>query len=282
VIWPSPQPTSAAPVVGEVLRASDKSLLALGQLRGLPGDQGAARSSGRPSSTTKSGCTRPSPRTHRRCGCPHWCTPTGIGCWTHSRSPGRRRVLPRTAAARDHAGRGAGHHHHVRPVDSTECWRRCSTTPTASSVTTARGSSTTPTAPPSMLFLEEAGPVWQANHGDRCRPTCCSPSGGCVLLDIEFTGLFLPGFDVAMLHTCCRRPPARRPASRPWWTRPVSRCRSWSTRRWTHPASCACTPNCRFASSVSAGWPCSDRSGRLPPAPAHPTVTPGACCAGSP
>ena len=30
---------------------------------------------------------------------------------------------------------------------------------------------------------------------------------GCVLIDGEFTGLFLPGFDLAMLHTLVGRVP---------------------------------------------------------------------------
>ena len=50
-------------------------------------------------------------------------------------------------------------------------------------------------------LLAQAGPVWQANHGDPL-PTnlLLAEPGGCALLDFEFTGLFLPGFDVAMLH----------------------------------------------------------------------------------
>jgi hypothetical protein len=42
---------------------------------------------------------------------------------------------------------------------------------------------------------------WQANHGDPLPANLLlTDTGGCVLLDFEFTGLFLPGFDLAMLH----------------------------------------------------------------------------------
>jgi aminoglycoside phosphotransferase (APT) family kinase protein len=51
-------------------------------------------------------------------------------------------------------------------------------------------------------LLSDTGPVCQANHGDPL-PTnlLLTEQGGCVLLDFEFTGLFAPGFDLAMLHT---------------------------------------------------------------------------------
>jgi hypothetical protein len=51
-------------------------------------------------------------------------------------------------------------------------------------------------------IFEEAGPVWQANRGDPLPANLLlAERDECVLLDFEFTGLFLPGFDVAMLHT---------------------------------------------------------------------------------
>ncbi len=51
-------------------------------------------------------------------------------------------------------------------------------------------------------LLEEVSPPWQANHGDPLPVNLLlAELGGCVLLDFEFTGLFLPGFDLAMLHT---------------------------------------------------------------------------------
>jgi hypothetical protein len=51
-------------------------------------------------------------------------------------------------------------------------------------------------------LLEEAGPVWQANRGDPPPANLLlAERDECVLLDFEFTELFLPGFDVAMLHT---------------------------------------------------------------------------------
>jgi len=57
-------------------------------------------------------------------------------------------------------------------------------------------------------LLEQVGPVWQANHGDPL-PTnlLLADRGGCVLLDFEFTGLFLSGFDLAMLHTLLAETP---------------------------------------------------------------------------
>lgn len=51
-------------------------------------------------------------------------------------------------------------------------------------------------------LLAETPPPWQANHGDPLPANLLlTEPGGCVLLDFEFTGLFLPGFDLAMLHT---------------------------------------------------------------------------------
>jgi hypothetical protein len=51
-------------------------------------------------------------------------------------------------------------------------------------------------------LLAETPPRWQANHGDPLPANLLlAQTGGCALLDFEFTGLFLPGFDLAMLHT---------------------------------------------------------------------------------
>ncbi len=51
-------------------------------------------------------------------------------------------------------------------------------------------------------LLDSAGPVRQGNHGDPLPANLLlTEDGGCALLDFEFTGLFLPGFDLAMLHT---------------------------------------------------------------------------------
>jgi hypothetical protein len=51
-------------------------------------------------------------------------------------------------------------------------------------------------------LLARTPPPWQANHGDPLPANLLlAQGGGCVLLDFEFTGLFLPGFDLAMLHT---------------------------------------------------------------------------------
>ena len=50
--------------------------------------------------------------------------------------------------------------------------------------------------------VEESFTAWQANHGDPLPANLVlAEHGGCVLIDFEFTGLFLPGFDLAMLHT---------------------------------------------------------------------------------
>lgn len=54
-------------------------------------------------------------------------------------------------------------------------------------------------------LLAQIPPPRQAAHGDPLPAnlllTDSTEDGGCVLLDFEFTGLFLPGFDLAMLHT---------------------------------------------------------------------------------
>jgi Phosphotransferase enzyme family len=57
--------------------------------------------------------------------------------------------------------------------------------------------------------LLSAGPtMWQANHGDPLPANLLiAQQGGCVLLDFEFTGLFAPGFDLAMLHTLLAHSP---------------------------------------------------------------------------
>ncbi len=57
-------------------------------------------------------------------------------------------------------------------------------------------------------LLQQAGPLWQTNHGDPLPANLLlSEQGGCVLLDFEFTGLFAPGFDLAMLHTLLAETP---------------------------------------------------------------------------
>ncbi|ORT53589.1 phosphotransferase [Frankia sp. KB5] len=51
-------------------------------------------------------------------------------------------------------------------------------------------------------LLDAAPAPGQVGHGDPLPANLLlTESGGCVLLDFEFTGLFLPGFDLAMLHT---------------------------------------------------------------------------------
>ncbi|WP_199434999.1 phosphotransferase [Qaidamihabitans albus] len=51
-------------------------------------------------------------------------------------------------------------------------------------------------------LLAETPPPWQAGHGDPLPANLLlTGTGECALLDFEFTGLFLPGFDLAMLHT---------------------------------------------------------------------------------
>ncbi|MGH3721598.1 MAG: phosphotransferase [Pseudonocardiaceae bacterium] len=57
-------------------------------------------------------------------------------------------------------------------------------------------------------LLDAGGPVWQANHGDPLPGNLLlADAGGCVLIDWEFTGLFAPGFDLAMLHTVLAETP---------------------------------------------------------------------------
>ena len=59
-----------------------------------------------------------------------------------------------------------------------------------------------------LSLLHVAGPVAQPNHGDPLPANLLlTEDGGCVLLDFEFTGLFLPGFDLAMLHTLLAETP---------------------------------------------------------------------------
>lgn len=51
-------------------------------------------------------------------------------------------------------------------------------------------------------LLDEAGPADQVGHGDPLPANILLTAiGEPVLLDFEFTGLFLPGFDLALLHT---------------------------------------------------------------------------------
>jgi Phosphotransferase enzyme family len=53
-----------------------------------------------------------------------------------------------------------------------------------------------------LLRAAPPAPAWPANHGDPLPANVLlAERGGCVLLDFEFTGLFLPGFDLAVLHT---------------------------------------------------------------------------------
>ncbi|MCK9932720.1 phosphotransferase [Frankia sp. Mgl5] len=51
-------------------------------------------------------------------------------------------------------------------------------------------------------LLDAAPAPGQVGHGDPLPANLLlAEAGGCALLDFEFTGLFLPGFDLAMLHT---------------------------------------------------------------------------------
>jgi hypothetical protein len=51
-------------------------------------------------------------------------------------------------------------------------------------------------------LLKETAPPSQAAHGDPLPSNLIltRPGGSCALVDFEFTGMFLPGFDLAMLH----------------------------------------------------------------------------------
>ena len=51
---------------------------------------------------------------------------------------------------------------------------------------------------------------WQVNHGDPLPSNLLIDGDTCALLDWEYTGLFLPGFDLAMLHTLLARTPKAR------------------------------------------------------------------------
>ncbi len=62
-------------------------------------------------------------------------------------------------------------------------------------------------------LLAQTPPPWQPNHGDPLPANLLlTESGECALLDFEFTGLFLPGFDLAMLHTLLAETPGARDA----------------------------------------------------------------------
>lgn len=51
-------------------------------------------------------------------------------------------------------------------------------------------------------LLNQVPPPQQAGHGDPLPSNLLvTEAGQCALLDFEFTGLFLPGFDLAILHT---------------------------------------------------------------------------------
>ncbi|MGH8877706.1 MAG: phosphotransferase [Stackebrandtia sp.] len=51
-------------------------------------------------------------------------------------------------------------------------------------------------------LLHRCGDQWQLNHGDPVPSNLLlTRGGGCALIDWEFTGLYLPGFDLAMVHT---------------------------------------------------------------------------------
>jgi hypothetical protein len=57
-------------------------------------------------------------------------------------------------------------------------------------------------------LLARCGQPWQLNHGDPLPGNMLRlPSGEWALLDWEFTGLFLPGFDLAMLGVLLARTP---------------------------------------------------------------------------
>lgn len=62
-------------------------------------------------------------------------------------------------------------------------------------------------------LLAEVPPPWQAAHGDPLPSNLLlTENGECALLDFEFTGLFLPGFDLAMLHTLLAATPGAQDA----------------------------------------------------------------------
>ncbi|MQA88133.1 MAG: phosphotransferase [Streptosporangiales bacterium] len=60
-------------------------------------------------------------------------------------------------------------------------------------------------------LLDRCDQAWQLNHGDPLPDNLLlTADGDCALLDWEFTGLFLPGFDLAMLHTLLAAVPGAR------------------------------------------------------------------------
>jgi len=59
-------------------------------------------------------------------------------------------------------------------------------------------------------LLDACADRWQVNHGDPLPSNVLVHGETCALIDWEFTGLFLPGFDLAMLHTLLVRTPTAR------------------------------------------------------------------------
>jgi hypothetical protein len=56
-------------------------------------------------------------------------------------------------------------------------------------------------------LLDVCSGRWQVNHGDPLPSNLLIDGDTCALLDWEYTGLFLPGYDLAMLHTLLARTP---------------------------------------------------------------------------
>ncbi|MGH3715457.1 MAG: phosphotransferase [Micromonosporaceae bacterium] len=59
-------------------------------------------------------------------------------------------------------------------------------------------------------LLEASGDQWEVNHGDPLPSNIIYDGAICGLVDWEFTGLYLPGFDLAMLHTVLANTPHAR------------------------------------------------------------------------
>ncbi|WP_028479771.1 phosphotransferase [Nocardia sp. CNY236] len=60
------------------------------------------------------------------------------------------------------------------------------------------------------VLLSEIRPEWQVNHGDPVPANLLfTGAGECVLTDFEFTGLFLPGFDLAVTSILLAGNPAQ-------------------------------------------------------------------------
>ncbi len=142
-----------------------------------------------------------------------------------------------------------------------------------------------------LATVSRDGMSWQPNRGDPVPPNLLLPrDGGCGLVGFEFTGLYLPGLDLALLHTVLaatpgvsarerrrRRSPGRTATTRPVGTAvpavggvpvtPARRPRCHVVRLSSRPGSR------RSTSSLSRPWWNTRLAGRASSRASSPTAT---------